>query len=165
MLRRMLEAFELNERADRDVKSCKDCDSQEGPFYRCCDCNIKPALCRRCIKKMHDPQNPFHLVRELNGKSSVRRQLSELGLVVSLGHYKPWGHDDCPNPTQPEKLRIAHTNGIQDCLVAVPLEVCELVLDAACREAGQGHIICLLEMVHSSPVEHYIVGVWVQLEI
>ncbi|KAJ7732066.1 hypothetical protein DFH07DRAFT_755417 [Mycena maculata] len=56
---------------------------------RCTDCFQAQPTCVRCFVSNHT-NNPFHWVEEWNGSYFVRKDLTELGYAITLGH-----HGDC----------------------------------------------------------------------
>jgi len=77
---------------------------------RCTDCFQYRATCARCFIELHI-HNPFHWAEEWTGKYFVRKDISELGHVITLNH----DGGPCPEATsRPEGQRftVVHSNGI-----------------------------------------------------
>lgn len=55
--------------------------------YRCYDCIMPPTLCKNCLLKSHS-HTPFHFVRVWDPRRQFweRRPLTELGVILELGH-------------------------------------------------------------------------------
>src|ERR1700722_6172167 len=80
--------------------------------YRCTDsgCLGVSARCQECFLQAHKTA-PFHWAQEWNGNFFERKDLTDLGLVYTLGH----GGDTCPragNDNKGVRLIIVDSNGI-----------------------------------------------------
>lgn len=83
---------------------------KDASAWRCCDCTIPPTMCDSCFKKTH-VNNPFHYVRVWNRERRFweRRSLTELGVVVELGHEGR----HCPLANSPPRpMVIVHDGGV-----------------------------------------------------
>ncbi|KZT01724.1 uncharacterized protein LAESUDRAFT_663379 [Laetiporus sulphureus 93-53] len=90
---------------------CKHCSLAGHPaLFRCRDCWNSDVLCQTCLIKEHKA-NPFHFAEKWTGSYFKRVNLSDLGLVIHLGH----GRSPCPNASveDKQKLKIVDRNGIQ----------------------------------------------------
>lgn len=84
----------------------------------CRDCLQSPLECRRCIVTGHG-RLPFHWVDEWNGRFLERRDLSDIGQILYLGH----NGARCPllgAPATPINYTVTHTNGIH----CIPIHEC-----------------------------------------
>ncbi|KAJ3522971.1 hypothetical protein NM688_g8797 [Phlebia brevispora] len=90
---------------------CSRCnDSPQVTLYRCTQCFSPPVLCRRHIVEDH-LHNPLHVVEEWYSERKFwkRVPLSDLGLVVNLGH----GGDACRHCLwEPRTMTIVHDHGV-----------------------------------------------------
>jgi CxC2 like cysteine cluster associated with KDZ transposases len=88
-----------------------DCPCGDGKSdYRCEECFSSTPSCRQCLVRSHQDL-PLHHVQQWTGTHFNRTCLSEMGLVLCLGH----GTVRCPNAPVGSKGRptvIVHTNGI-----------------------------------------------------
>ncbi|KAH9936583.1 uncharacterized protein B0H18DRAFT_868044, partial [Fomitopsis serialis] len=77
---------------------------------RCGDCLQAPLQCCSCLVSSH-ARNPFHWIDKWTGRFLEKQDLSDIGLVVYLGHHG----DRCrylrPTAT-PITYTITHSNGI-----------------------------------------------------
>ncbi|KAG6836334.1 hypothetical protein H0H93_009030 [Arthromyces matolae] len=69
-------------------------------LYRCTQCSDSDLMCQECIVHAH-LRTPYHFVDRWNGQFFERAFLSDLGMVVHLGHF---GHR-CPNTERTYKGR------------------------------------------------------------
>jgi hypothetical protein len=81
-------------------------------LYRCTDtgCLGAPTQCKQCIIQAHR-FSPFHWIQEWNGRFFERKDLSEIGLVFTLGH----NGTTCPKAIKEDpgiRFTIIDTNGI-----------------------------------------------------
>ncbi|KAF6740893.1 hypothetical protein DFP72DRAFT_996362 [Ephemerocybe angulata] len=74
--------------------TCKSCQSEKLPEFRCLSCDNTGLLCGDCMKKSHSSL-PLHRIQKWNGHFFVRVPLKSLGLRIQLGH--PPG-ELCPKP-------------------------------------------------------------------
>lgn len=81
--------------------------------YRCVDCGRLDVFCKDCLIAQH-ASCPFHWAEEWTGLYFKRVDMSELGLILHLGHRGKV----CPSTTeQGSRLRVIDDNGIHDCRV------------------------------------------------
>ncbi|KAH9910278.1 uncharacterized protein B0H18DRAFT_854402, partial [Fomitopsis serialis] len=102
-------------------KSCHTCQEPHASF-RCTECFNGPLLCRKCVVEAHT-WTPLHRVERWTGTFFERAQLSDLGLVFSIGHHgRP-----CPSSShnRTRKLTVVHTTGVQSMVV----QYCECIHD------------------------------------
>lgn len=96
------------------------CDCGEGPRdTRCIECHASRPTCGACFVRTHMRQ-PFHWAEVWNGEFFERKDYSQIGGMVYLGHHGL----PCParNPSgQPRSIIVAHTN----CIHSVLLHYCE----------------------------------------
>jgi CxC2 like cysteine cluster associated with KDZ transposases len=82
-------------------------------IYRCTECFARGPLCHDCIVGSHQHM-PLHWIEKWDGSTGkfIKDSLSNLGLVISLGH----NARRCPNaiygPESGRLMTIIHTNGI-----------------------------------------------------
>ncbi|CCA75643.1 hypothetical protein PIIN_09634 [Serendipita indica DSM 11827] len=81
------------------------CNSGEKGLFMCTNCFTTPR-CSQCIVISH-LQTPFHKIKRWNGTHLQGSSLSDLGLVVQLGHR---GYP-CPMPAGARKLLVLHIDG------------------------------------------------------
>lgn len=103
------------------VPLCARCKSPAAGCYKCETCFQAELVCRSCCIEQHK-HNPLHRVRKWKGAFFERQDLSELGLVMKLGHNgqpcpPPSYHARISSPTpwsydrRPSTIRVVHTNG------------------------------------------------------
>jgi len=81
-------------------------------LYYCKDCFLSSLYCKSCVVSVHS-RTPFHRIQEWSGSYFRRASLSNLGLLLMLGHDTGL----CPNrssSSKPRNITIIHTNGIHD---------------------------------------------------
>lgn len=104
------DAILAKEREPRIGHPCA-CNASQPALYRCNECFARGPLCCNCIV-VHHKHIPFHWIEKWDGSQFVKDTLSNLGLIISLGHdsrrcpYAIWG----PEPGR--LLTIVHTNGM-----------------------------------------------------
>lgn len=91
---------------------CSSCGASQSASYRCRECFNTSALCSECIVSRHKFQ-PLHRIQKWTGTYFDAYTLSDLGLVMPLGH----GGSRCEASLEPKKMVIVHTNGVHHCLV------------------------------------------------
>ncbi|KLO04227.1 hypothetical protein SCHPADRAFT_808133, partial [Schizopora paradoxa] len=74
---------------------------------RCLDCLPSAAKCATCIIGDH-VEEPFHQIEQWTGKFWLKTSLTDIGLVVNLGH----GRGSCASPTAICVMHIIDANGI-----------------------------------------------------
>lgn len=77
-----LQAIALQD--DLPDHTCSQCRKASG-YWRCKDCLGGHALCRECCRLTHS-KSPFHRIQYWNGTHYERDWLSNLGVVIHLGH-------------------------------------------------------------------------------
>ena len=87
---------------------CPFCDSSQLATYRCKDCFHGRPKCKNCMVGEHE-KNPFHRVERWTGAYLEKLFMSDLGLIIYLGH----SGERCCKAQAPVKTTIVHTNGIQ----------------------------------------------------
>ncbi|KAI0644979.1 hypothetical protein C8Q79DRAFT_1001590 [Trametes meyenii] len=78
--------------------------------YRCLECDIIAPHCSACLLSRHQGTNfsrALHRIEQWNGRFFETTSLSELGLVVNLGH----DGGCCPDPTPVREVTVFHVNG------------------------------------------------------
>ncbi|KIJ32932.1 hypothetical protein M422DRAFT_265273 [Sphaerobolus stellatus SS14] len=88
--------------------------SREATF-NCSDCDLPGLFCRECLCSYHQFL-PFHRPLEWTGEFLMRRTLSELGVILVMGHQG----EICPHVASesgPQKLLIADVNGLHEVVV------------------------------------------------
>ncbi|KAH9934387.1 uncharacterized protein B0H18DRAFT_870111, partial [Fomitopsis serialis] len=106
--------------------------------FRCTECFNAPLLCRPCMINAHT-WNPLHRIERWTGAFFERMQLSELGLVFSVGHHgRP-----CPSSfgDPPSKLTVVHTTGVH----TLSVQYCE------CRKD---------QHIEERPIQLWNAGLW-----
>lgn len=79
----------------------------------CHDCLQFEPLCDDCFVQCHRNQS-LHWAERWNGSFFERKDLSQLGHVINLGH----GGKSCPYSEDPKRLIVTDCNGIHDTKVA-----------------------------------------------
>ncbi|KAF7791816.1 hypothetical protein EIP86_002840 [Pleurotus ostreatoroseus] len=91
-----------------DVGLCPDCHTEK-PTIRCKDCFGEELVCPTCVVQRHI-RMPLHRVEIFENQECRPCTLSELGLVIQLGHRV--GEHCVMRKERPRELVVLHTNGI-----------------------------------------------------
>ncbi|KLO04211.1 hypothetical protein SCHPADRAFT_840932, partial [Schizopora paradoxa] len=75
-------------------------------WFRCLDCQPE-AKCATCVVNNHALE-PFHRIERWNGWFWSKDSLTDIGLVVKLGH----ATGSCPSPGNIREMHLIDTNGI-----------------------------------------------------
>lgn len=114
---RLLEVLYVNEFDVRFAQLCEQCGSTDETdgvaLYRCTECFHTTPMCKECIVSIHCA-NPFHRIEKWTGTHLEKVFLSDLGLVICLGH----SGEPCTKRSDAVLTTIVHTNGIQDSLIS-----------------------------------------------
>ena len=105
------DAISVNER-EADIGNSCSCNRPAAfAIYRCTECFARGPLCSNCMVTSHQHM-PLHWIEKWDGSQFVKDSLSNLRLVISLGHQSR----RCPNaiwgPEPGRLMTIIHTNGI-----------------------------------------------------
>ncbi|KZV99664.1 hypothetical protein EXIGLDRAFT_605378 [Exidia glandulosa HHB12029] len=113
------------------------------------DCFQLRPLCPACIVDAH-VHSPFHVIHHWNNGFFSRKTLSQLGLVINIGHYG----DACPNAATraPLNVTVVHERGIHslwrsDLFLASFLEPKTVITRGALRSF---HLLMLTTKVTAS---------------
>jgi hypothetical protein len=93
------------------VFACGYCNRVSQRLFRCTTCTKVVNSCQNCVVHLHHAM-PFHRVALWNHDTGCfqERSLSELGLVINVGHKNQY--ERCPSPRSPRGIVIIHSNGI-----------------------------------------------------
>ncbi|KAK0438714.1 uncharacterized protein EV420DRAFT_1279905, partial [Desarmillaria tabescens] len=82
-------------------------------LYMCHDCQHYEPSCRQCFLDFHGGRNPWHWAEEWNGTHFVRRDIAELGHVVTIGHDRHSSpHCHYALEYTPIDFTLVHINGV-----------------------------------------------------
>ncbi|GJF00807.1 CxC2 domain-containing protein [Phanerochaete sordida] len=105
------ELLRLDGWAGERRQSCPMCanDHDATPEFRCMDCSGHTVVCKACCLTSHQNQ-PFHRVKQWNGRFFESVTLKDIGLVIQLGHLRG---EYCSAPSAaPRSFVVIHTNGL-----------------------------------------------------
>lgn len=102
----------------REVETTTLCPCGSTATVRCLECANGIFSCRDCLVKSHR-HLPFHWIQEWQETHFVKKDLSEIGYILYMGHHgSRCSHIPTNLPKSTSELIIGHHNGIHKVNVA-----------------------------------------------